>query len=155
MNTSKNLILGGFFTMILLSNCLTDKKNDIDSIIEKTESDIQKLNVGKTEDILKKDNFKSEFAGSYTIEIRGLSSAHDVEVYALNENGGASWLWIQNDGNGGANVQDRKTGTWIATENRITVDIQGNTGVISETYELKNNVLTNIQFPKRYLKRTE
>ncbi len=98
---------------------------------------------------------KKKFAGSYTIEVKGVSSAQEVEVYALDENGGASWLWVENDGKGGANVEDRKTGTWTATENGITINIRGNSGMISETYELKNNVLTNTQLPKRYLKKTE
>jgi hypothetical protein len=71
----------------------------------------------------------------------------------LSENGSASWLWVQNDGKGGRNVEGKKTGTWTATEKGITINIRGNSGIISETYELKNNVLTNTQLSKRYLKR--
>lgn len=73
----------------------------------------------------------------------------------MNKNGGASWLWIENDGKGGANIEDRKTGTWTAKENGITINIRGNSGMINETYKLKNGILTNTQLPKRYLKKNE
>ena len=100
------------------------------------------------------NEFRAKFAGAYTIEHK-TSSVKDVEMYALNENGGAKWLWIENDGSGGANVDDEKTGTWTANENTITVNIRGNSGPIIETYKLKENVFYNTQFPKRYLKEVD
>ena len=136
------LILVGFF-----SSCMSEKKKPDQN------QPIEKINVEKKTD--SSDFYRKDFAGGYTIEVKGVSSAQEVEVYALNENGGASWLWVENDGKGGANVEDKKNGTWTATKNSITINIQGNSGMISETYELKNGILTNVQLPKRYLKRTE
>jgi hypothetical protein len=157
MQNRKNLILGTLFTMILFSSCLSDKKNNSDSKIENQKSEIPELNEETTKEVRNetKENFKQKFAGSYTIETKGVSSAQDIEVYALNENGNASWLWLENDGKGGVNIKTRKTGTWTASENGIIVNIQGNSGIINESYDLKENVLTNTQLPKRYLKKTE
>lgn len=157
MRNKKNLILGTLFIMILFSSCLSDKKKNSNSIIEKPESDIPQLNEGNTKEVRieTKENFKPKFAGGYTIEIRGVSSTQDIEVYALNENGSASWLWLENDGKGGVDIKTKKTGTWTASENGISINIQGKSGIINETYELKKNVLTNTQLPKRYLKKTE
>jgi len=158
MKKNKNLILGILFSLTLLFGCDSNKKKyDVDAQIEKTEAEIEMLNIENI-DTLKTEpeiDYKKKFEGSYTIEVKGVSSAQEVEVYALNENGGAIWLWVENDGKGGARIDDKKTGTWIATENGITININGNSGLISETYELKNNTLTNIQLPKRYLKKTE
>ncbi|WP_394749574.1 hypothetical protein [Spongiimicrobium salis] len=121
-----------------ISSCLISTKKD-------TKED-EKVNTIPTED------FKKKFAGSYTIEIKGKTFNEHAEVYALNENGGVSWLWIENKGKGNTNIDDRKVGTWTATENSITINIQGNTGVITESYELKDEVLVNSVLPKRYLK---
>lgn len=141
----------------MLSSCLPEKETKANSI-PKQESSKSRESKNEAVKIVTNQtakDFKPKFAGSYTIEVKGVPSSQEVEVYALNENGGASWLWIENDGMGGANVEDRKTGTWIATEHGITINIRGNSGLISETYELKNNVLTNTQLSKRQLKRIE
>jgi len=149
MLKNKNLIFGTILSLILLTSCLSDKKNNNEIKMNETESEIKVSNE-------KSIDYKSKFAGGYTIEVKGVSSAQEVELYALNENGGAKWMWIKNDGNGGAIVDDEKSGTWSATENSITIDIRGNSGMISETYKLNNdNVLTNTQLTKRYLKKTE
>jgi len=71
----------------------------------------------------------------------------------LSENGSASWLWVQKDGKGGRNVEGKKTGTWTATEKGITINIRGNSCIISETYEHITLVINMICLKKRYLKR--
>ncbi len=147
MLKNKNFIFVTILSLILLTSCISDKKNNAEKKTEVADTEIEK------ED---KIDYKTKFAGGYTIEVKGVSSAQEVELYALNENGGAKWMWIENDGNGGAIVVDEKSGTWSATENSITIDIRGNSGMISETYKLNNNnVLTNTQLTKRYLKKTE
>ena len=131
----------------MLSSCKSEKKNSLES--EPNEKSIEKVKTDSSA------FYRKVFAGGYTIEVKGVSSAQEVEVYALNENGGAIWMWVENDGKGGAIVDDRKQGTWNATKNSITINIQGNSEMISETYKLDDGVLTNIHVPKRYLKRTE
>ncbi len=148
MLKNKNLIFGIFLSLILLTSCISKKKDNSEPKIIQVKSEID---VSKENNI----NYKSKFAGGYTIEVEGVSSAQEVELYALNENGGAIWMWIENDGNDGAIIEDEKSGTWSATENSITIDIRGNSGMISETYKLKGNLLTNTQLTKRYLKKTE
>lgn len=102
-----------------------------------------------------KEDFRPKFAGTYTIELKGVPNSEFVEVYALHENGSAKWLWIETTRNGEADVKTKKDGTWKASEDEITIDIQGNTGSICETYKLKNKVLTNTEDAKRFLKRTK
>jgi hypothetical protein len=143
-------------TFVLFLSCLSDKKNNEDSIKPKFHNrELPKEFYKEKEIPIKpKENFKPKFAGSYTIETKGYPSYKYIEVYALNENGKASWLYIFNDGKGGVNVKSEKSGYWVADKKGITVIINGNTGVISETYTLKNNVLTNIENSERSLKKT-
>lgn len=96
--------------------------------------------------------FVQKYAGGYMIEVRGISSDRDAEGYALRKDGTAKWMWIVNDGNGGANIQSEKTGTWTASDGQITVSINGNIGIIEETWQLKNDMFYDTNNPNRYLK---
>ena len=49
---------------------------------------------------------------------------------------------------------DRKSGTWLADENSLTINIQGNSGMISETYLDNDGILVNKQLSKRSLEKT-
>ena len=148
MLKNKNLIFGTILSLTLLTSCSSEKEDKTKTKFNQTDSKIKVSN----EKIV---DHKSKFAGGYTIEVKGVSSAQEVELYTLNENGVAKWMWIENDGNGGAIVQDEKSGNWSATANSITIDIKGKSGMISETYKLKGDVLTNTEISKRYLKKTE
>lgn len=151
------LILRVFFTMIFSSSCLSDKKNNADSIIDKAEAELEELNDGVNNENSTeiKEDFKSNFAGTYTIEVKGVSSDQEVEVYDLDINGAAIWFWMENSGNGKAVIEDQKNGKWTADENGVTIKINGNSGIIAESYELKNGILTNTQLSKRYLKKSK
>ena len=143
--------------MIFFSSCLSDKKNSADSIINKAESEIGELNDldEKEKSTELKEDFKSNFAGTYTIEVKGVSSDQEVEIYDLDINGDAMWFWMENSGNGKAVIEDQKNGKWTADKNSVTIKINGNSGLITESYELKNGVLTNTQLSKRYLKKSK
>ncbi|MGV8995238.1 MAG: hypothetical protein ACOH1O_14150 [Flavobacterium sp.] len=154
MRNKKLIIIGTFLTTILFSSCLsetakdetlTNVKTETETVAPKSESEIE----------IVKEDFRPKFAGTYTIELKGVPNSEFVEVYALHENGSAKWLWIETTRNGEADVKTKKDGTWKASEDEITIDIQGNTGSISETYKLKNKVLTNTEDAKRFLKRTK
>ena len=95
--------------------------------------------------------YVKKYAGGYTIEVRGITGSV-VEAYALREDGTASWMRIEPNGMGGARETDKKNGTWDATETTITTKINGKSGLILETYTLKNGVFVNNLSRDRYLK---
>lgn len=97
--------------------------------------------------------YGAKFSGKYTIEVKGVSSEQEVEVYELEENGKATWIWAENNGKGEVIVDDKKEGTWKATNESVTIDIMGNSDMISETYKMKKGKLTDISIPKRSLKK--
>ena len=154
MRNKKLIIIGTILTTILLSNCLSETAKDETLLDGKTETETVAPKSESEIEIVKED-FRPRFAGTYTIELKGVPNSEFVEVYALHENGSAKWLWIETTRNGEADVKTKKDGTWKASEDEITIDIQGNTRSISETYKLKNKVLTNTEDPKRFLKRTK
>lgn len=154
MLNKKSIIIGTFSTTILLSSCLSETAKNKTVIVGKTETETVAPKSEVETEIVKED-FRPKFAGTYTIELKGVPNSEFVEVYALHENGSAKWLWIETTRNGEADVKTKKAGTWKATEDEITVEIQGNTGILSETYKLKNMVLTNTQDSKKFLSRTK
>lgn len=157
MQNKKTILIGTFFTTILFSSCLSesakgetiiDGKIETETVAPKSKSENEIVNETK-------EDFRPKFAGTYTIELKGVPNSEFVEVYALHENGTAKWLWIETTRNGEADVKTKKAGTWKASEDEITVEIQGNTEILSETYKLKNKVLINTQDVKKFLKRTK
>lgn len=110
----------------------------------------------KTDSIAKvaSDKLRGKYAGSYKIEVSGTSSKEQVEVYILHKEGKAEWLWVNYGKNKVGFTDDRKFGTWLADENSLTIDIQGNSGMISETYVEKDGALINKQLSKRSLEKT-
>ena len=100
------------------------------------------------------DKLREKYSGSYKIEVSGTSSKEQVEVYILHKEGKAEWLWINYGKNNVGYSDDRKFGTWLADEKSLTVDIRGNSGMISETYVEKDGSLINKQLSKRSLEKT-
>lgn len=115
---------------------------------------LESTSKNRRSEILPPTNFRSKFAGNYEIEVKGVSSDQSVEVYLLEEDGNASWLWLYHNGKGGAIVDDKKNGTWTASKSDLSISIRGNSGMIVESYEIRNGVLTNTLLPKRHLKTT-
>ena len=124
--------------LIIFSNCSSDNKTNNQSL--------QTTHIEAYNPHLKK------FASGYTIEVKGIKSKSEVEAYALTENGEAKWLFIENDGHGEAVLTQKKTGTWTATEDKITIRIQGQSGLITEEYVLQNGIFVNALNNDRYLK---
>ena len=131
---NKNITLAITFISLLITSC--DSNN----------SEIKENSHNK---------YLATYSGGYTIEILGYSSDDDVEAYALHENGKAKWMLIVNDGYGDAKIMSEKSGVWIASEGKIKITIQGNTGSIVEEYVLKNGNFVNTLSEDRYLKRTK
>ena len=124
--------------LIAFSNCFSDNK---------TKNQSQ-----NTTPIEAGNPYLKKYASGYTIEVKGIQSQTDVEAYALTENGDAKWLWIENDGHGVAVLKQKKTGTWTATESKISIKIQGKSGLITEEYVLQNGIFVSTLNNYRYLK---
>jgi hypothetical protein len=124
--------------LIIFSNCSSDNKTKNQSL--------------NTTSIEANNPYLKKYASGYTIEVKGITSKSEVEAYALTENGEAKWLWIENDGHGEAVLKQKKTGTWTASENKITIKIQGNSGLITEEYVMLNGIFVSTVSDDRYLK---
>ncbi|MEP2058813.1 MAG: hypothetical protein ABJJ05_13455 [Maribacter litoralis] len=124
------------------------KIDSVEKIIRSTKS--------KTDSITKiaSDKLREKYAGSYKIEVSGTSSKEQVEVYILHKEGKAEWLWVNYGKNKVGYSDDRKFGTWLADEKSLTIEIRGNSGMISETYLEKDGALINKQLSKRSLEKT-
>jgi hypothetical protein len=92
-----------------------------------------------------------KYAGEYEIIVSDYKG-NDAEVYQLEFDGTATWLWIKNYGQVTESEYDKKTGTWTAEENHITVNINGHSGVITEDYSMTNGKFVNDLYKKRTLK---
>lgn len=92
------------------------------------------------------------YAGSYMVEVEGISSQNETEGYALKSDGTATWLWIENDGSNGAVVKSKKHGTWTAEKGKIVTSINGNSEEIVERWKENNGTFINEDSPSRYLK---
>ena len=75
--------------------------------------------------VVERKNWKPKYAGKYAILLKTEDKpAGAVEIYTLNEDGTAYWIW-----NGSS-----KSGYWYADSTVITTVISGNTGPIRENY---------------------
>lgn len=99
--------------------------------------------------------YLSESSGGYTIEISGLPTTRDVELYVLADNGKAQWMHLKTNGAREPEVRSRKYGTWTARKSYIQITIDGSTGQLVEEYEMSNGVFYNKESAERYLKRTK
>jgi hypothetical protein len=72
----------------------------------------------------------------------------------LDDHGKAQWLWVYYDDDKKGKVEDRKTGNWYIKDGNLTINIRGQSGVISETYLESNGLLINMITKKRRLEKT-
>lgn len=109
----------------------------------------------KTSPVEDVNPYFKKYAGAYTAEIKGKSVTEidgRVEVYLLTANGQAKWMMIKNDGNGGAVIESEQTGTWTATETKISITAGNNSGTLTEDYILQNGIFVYSVSKDRYLK---
>lgn len=121
----KKFFLLSITSLLIICSCENNKTN---THVSAKSSNVEKIN----------DEYIEKYAGGYEVEVKGISSYNSVEVYILRKDGSAKWMYILNDGNGGANVDSEKDGKWEATKTSITIDINGNTGLITEKFNLKD-----------------
>lgn len=95
---------------------------------------------------------KQQYAGGYIVEVNGISNEESGEIYVLHENGNAKWMWLKVKPGGQTEVQSEKSGSWTATQDNISITIDGNTGPIIEQYKLINNRFVS---GDRYLSKSE
>tara|TARA_R110002167_G_scaffold366420_1_gene596492 strand:- start:10294 stop:10860 length:567 start_codon:yes stop_codon:yes gene_type:complete len=95
-----------------------------------------------------------KYSGNYKVEVFDTSSKEEVEIYILDDDGKAQWLWVYYDNEKKGKVDDRKIGNWYIKDGNLTIHIRGQSGVISETYVETNGVLINTLIKKRRLERT-
>lgn len=101
---------------------------------------------------LSSDNpFMLKYSGGYIVEVKGVPNTDEGELFVLHQNGQAKWLWIEVQ-NGQSEIKSEKTGSWTATEDKITITINGNSGLITETYNLIEDKFIN---GDRSLKKSE
>ena len=142
------------FSMVKSSNANFFKTRDFLFKIDSIQQDNLKESIKQDSlaKILSKD-LRTKYSGNYKIEVLGTSSDKEVEIYILKDNGEAEWLWVYYKGNV-VNIDDRKLGTWEATESSLNISIRGNSGIITEVYSEKNGALINNQLTKRRLEKT-
>jgi len=90
--------------------------------------------------------------GGYMVLLEGQPVESPVEMFVLHKNGKANWKLVEVYAGGKTKIVSDKYGTWSATLNSIIIDINGNTGLINETFNLSSGKFKNGQ---RYLKKTE
>ena len=101
------------------------------------------------------NTFVTQYAGVYTVALIESSSDEAREVYELKEDGTAKWMWIVPDAEQGVKVDYEKTGAWTASEGRIEISVQGNSGMITEVFELRSGSFYSTKESDRYLKQNQ
>lgn len=96
------------------------------------------------------NQYLSEFSGGYMINVTGEIKGNETEMYVLHSNGNAEWMWIEVHA-GATKILSKKTGTWTAAATSVLINIQGNTGTISEKYTFSDGKFIN---GDRYLVKT-
>ena len=119
----KNLFVISMLSFFMFSSCNNNKTKPVTS---------------SKENVVTNNVYLDKYAGGYQVDVNNISSNNDAEVYVLRNDGSAKWMYILNDGNGGAKIQSEKNGNWTASENNITITINGNSGSIIEEFDLKN-----------------
>jgi hypothetical protein len=95
-------------------------------------------------------NYIQQYSGAYNIYYTTRTGSD--EAYALKSNGTATWVYGWKDRYGKIQTKT-KDGKWTAAKGSITVSINGNTGIITETYKLINGKFVSTEDRARYLKK--
>ncbi|RZK77321.1 MAG: hypothetical protein EOO92_13110 [Pedobacter sp.] len=92
-------------------------------------------------------------AGDYAVLSDQAKTDTTEELYVLRHDATAKWMLLKNDGDGGAHVTAESEGTWTVTPTQISVTTQKNGNAVTEDYQLKDSVYTEVKEAKRILKR--
>ena len=84
--------------------------------------------------------------------VDGLQNTNPSELYVLRPDGSAEWIFVNLDKGGLSTILSKKTGTWIASEQEVTITIKGNTGPISEKFSKSDDIF---RYGTRYLQKTD
>ncbi len=123
---------------LILTSCTTshsDQKTDV------------KINVQEVV-----NPYHEKYAGGYMVEVKGYTSDTDAELFVLHKSGSAKWMWIMVQSDGKTKIVSEKTGTWNASEDKITISVKGNTGLVVEEYKFIGG---KFSLGDRSLKKTE
>lgn len=97
---------------------------------------IRKASQGITKS--KISEFRKMHSGVYMVEVDNVPSVKSAEIYQLNEDGTAKYMFVYFT-NGSREVDQVNKGTWSADENSMTISIRGKTGIINEVYKRKSH----------------
>lgn len=98
------------------------------------------------------NEYTAKYAGGYTVELEGVNSDDAAEIYILRNDGSAKWIYLKNDGTEGGKIESEKSGNWSATDKSISITCEGNSGPITENFEIKNGVFYDTMSGDRFLK---
>ncbi|MBT8256184.1 MAG: hypothetical protein KJO23_06560 [Bacteroidia bacterium] len=135
--------------LTILGSCRSEKK-DPEPISTEIDAEQEPVDSPRIE-----TGTSIDFAGSYTIEEKGKFTLEIAQMYTLYKNGRASWLYLRHGADGAVKVEDKRSGSWTATANGVTIEVEGKLGTIKEVYEMRDNRLTNVDEPEMYLKKTD
>jgi hypothetical protein len=99
-------------------------------------------NSSNTPSVSNDNPLMAKYAGGYIVEVKGVPNTEEGELFVLHQNSQAKWLWIEVK-NGTSEIKSEKTGSWTATEDKITITIDGNSEPIIETYNLVEDKFIN------------
>lgn len=96
-----------------------------------------------------------KYAGKYMSLINGKNVGEGREVYKLQNNGTADWIWISVENNK-EYIDDSRSGTWEAFKDSIVILIPGSIEMIKETYLFKTeNEFESELMQERSIKKIE
>lgn len=125
------VIIGIALVMIALDN---NKMEQVTETIAPVHSPSSSVSNHANPAPVQEQDFVAKYAGTYYIKVDGVPDGKNAEIYFLGADGRADWMFTD-----GIN-KTVKSGKWYATENIININIQGNSGLITETYQLKNGI---------------
>lgn len=135
------LIIAGIILFALINIYFENKS---------AEDEASKSKEDKLESVIS-NPFYQTYQGTYRVKVGNSTDNISAEVYKLDKSGFAKWMLVEMR-NGKAEITSQKTGKWNAVDGTIMIEINGNTGVISETYRIEDGVFKS---GSRYLEKAE
>ncbi|MCF8276686.1 MAG: hypothetical protein K9J17_08130 [Flavobacteriales bacterium] len=112
---------------ILVISCSSPKHQVSENELESEKSEYIKTNPLYT-----------SLSGKYMVEVDDYENGLDSEIYSLKDDGTATWEHRSKAANGSTQTNVKKDGYWSATEEKIEIFINGNSGTISERFTLEH-----------------